>query len=109
MLLQCSIQNLSEPTEQIEPHSFTHVGFMRAIPTDEKNRLSYVGTPAHNRTEPAMTSALRRREGGMEGGEEKRRRNAGKEAIIQGNEKGGFLGKEKKINYGLILNSIIFF
>ena len=55
--------------------------------TDEKNRLSYVCTPAHLQTQPAMTSALR--EGGMEGGEEKRReekRREEKRAIIKGIE-----------------------
>lgn len=90
-LCYCDVSQLSQLREQIDPHSFTHVGFLRATLTDEKNRLSYVCTPAHLQTQPAMTSALR--EGGTEGGEEKRRKekrhvnvNVRKEAIIEGSE-----------------------
>ena len=70
--------------------------------TDEKNRLSYVCTPAHLQTQPAMTSALR--EGGMEGGEEKRReekrreekRREEKRAIIKGIEEHEKVGEGEK-------------
>lgn len=69
--MQCNVSQLSQLTEQTDPHSFTHAGFLRATLTDEKNRFSYVCTPAHLQTQPAMTSALR--EGGTGGGEQKRR------------------------------------